>query len=69
VRSILSEIPKNDIEELYYSCYYCDDFQLTNNIADYEKHVVLSHQGKPAYPCKIDLERLGLKAQEKRWEI
>jgi hypothetical protein len=55
-----------------YSCYYCNDFQ-TNN--QYELHVVSKHMLSPSdvnhlcYPCKLDLERLGLKAQRKNWEI
>jgi hypothetical protein len=51
-----------------YLCYYCKDCQ-TNNEADYERHVVLKHLNKPAYPCKLDLERLRIKTQGRRWEI
>jgi hypothetical protein len=71
VRSILSEIPKNDIEEkYYYSCYYCDSFQKTNSKDDYESHIINKHGlGHPCYPCKADFERLGIKAQGKSWEI
>jgi type I site-specific restriction-modification system R (restriction) subunit len=28
-----------------------------------------SRPGKPCYPSKVDLERLGIKAQGKTWEI
>ena len=42
MRSNLSEIPKNDIEDYYYSCYYCDNFT-TNNKGDYESHVINKH--------------------------
>jgi hypothetical protein len=56
----------NDIEE--YLCYYCKDFQ-TNNVEDYERHVINKHPKKRAYPAKVELERLGLKAQGKSWEI
>jgi hypothetical protein len=67
--SILSEIPKNNIEELHYQCYYCDSFK-TNSKDDYESHVINKHGlGHPCYPCKADLERLGIKAQGKSWEI
>ena len=40
---ILTEIPKNDLEEYYYySCYYCDSFK-TNSKGDYESHVINKH--------------------------
>jgi hypothetical protein len=58
-----------------YSCYYCNDFQTNNNVEDYERHVILKRSGKPSdvnhpfYPTKADIERLGLKAQGKSWEI
>jgi hypothetical protein len=55
-------------QKLMFECYHCNDFH-NNNETEYERHVVLNHQGKPAYPCKIDLERLGLRAQGKNWEI
>jgi hypothetical protein len=51
-----------------FECYHCCDFQSTDNKEDYERHAVLKHPRKPAYPCKIDLERLGIKAQGKSWE-
>ena len=57
-----------------FECYYCKDCS-TDNVIDYERHVVLTHMpspsdvNHPAYPCKADLERLGLKAQGKYWEI
>ena len=35
----------------------------TGNKDDYEKHIVLSHDGKLAYPSKVDLERNNLKPQ------
>jgi hypothetical protein len=52
-----------------YECYYCDKFVPTDNRDDYEKHVVLSHERKLAYPSKADLERNNLKPQGKGWEI
>jgi len=52
-----------------YECYYCDKFDPTDNRDDYEKHVVLSHDGKLAYPSKVDLEKNNLKPQGKEWEI
>jgi len=41
-----------------YECYYCDKFVPTDNRDDYEKHVVLTHDNKPAYPSKADLEKI-----------
>jgi hypothetical protein len=29
----------------------------------------LTHPKRPAYPSKVDLERLGIHGQGKRWEI
>jgi hypothetical protein len=59
-----------------FECYHCNNFQSpTNNVQDYERHVIRDHQkgtadkDHPCYPCKADLERLGLKAQGKSWEI
>jgi proteasome lid subunit RPN8/RPN11 len=51
-----------------FECYYCNHYK-TNVKQDYERHVVLKHSGKPCYPSKVDLERLGLKAQGKSWDI
>jgi hypothetical protein len=36
---------------------------------DYESHVVMKHPGKLAYPGKAYLERLGIEAKGKSWEI
>ena len=52
-----------------YECYYCDKFDPTGNRDDYEKHIVLSHDRKLAYPSKADLERNNLKPQGTEWEI
>lgn len=44
----------------YYSCYYCNDFQPTNEEAGYKNHVILKHMlsssdvNHPCYPCKAD---------------
>ena len=51
-----------------YSCYYCNSYQ-TDLERNYERHVILTHPKRPAYPSKVDLERLGIQGQEKRWEI
>ena len=56
-------------KEFEFQCYYCDSFN-TNNIDDYEGHVIRKHgQGHPCYPSKADLEKLGLKVQGRSWEI
>jgi hypothetical protein len=52
---------------LIYSCYHCSDLQ-TDNAQDYERHVIMNHYGKPAYPSKIEIEQYGIKAQGKDWE-
>jgi hypothetical protein len=36
---------------------------------DYEKHVILSHDKKLAYPSLLYLEKNNLKPQGKKWEI
>jgi hypothetical protein len=51
-----------------YNCYYCKNFRTTEERA-YQCHVVNMHPGKPCYPSKMDLERLGIQAQGKTWEI
>ena len=53
----------NEANELYqqetliksYECYYCDKYVPTNNRDDYEKHVVLSHDGTD--PSKYELKK------------
>ena len=37
---------KLEQHKLNYECYYCDTFTPTNNRNDYEKHIVLEHDGK-----------------------
>jgi hypothetical protein len=51
-----------------YSCYYCHDYQ-THSERDYESHIILKHPNKPAYPCKADLQRMGLEGKGTSWEI
>jgi len=41
-----------------FECYYCDKFSPSDNEQDYLKHVVLIHHKKPAYPSKVDLEKI-----------
>jgi hypothetical protein len=52
-----------------YECYYCDEFAPTDDRDAYEKHVILTHDGKLAYPSLSDLEKYSLKPQGKNWEI
>jgi uncharacterized C2H2 Zn-finger protein len=58
----------NQDKSILYKCYYCD-FIPTNDKDDYEKHVVLSHDRKLAYPSLADLEKNNLKPKGKHWEI
>jgi hypothetical protein len=51
-----------------FDCYYCDGYQ-GDIEADYERHVVLKHPRKQAYPSKVDLENLGIHGKGKEWEI
>jgi hypothetical protein len=52
-----------------FQCYHCDSFKANSN-DDYEGHVIRKHgPSHPCYPSKADLEKLGLKAQGKSWEI
>jgi proteasome lid subunit RPN8/RPN11 len=55
-------------ETSIYDCYYCTSFK-TDIQKDYERHVVFTHPERPCYPSKADLEKLGLEAQGKIWEI
>jgi hypothetical protein len=48
-------------------CYYCD--YKADSKDDYEAHVIMRHGHSPAYPNKAEIEKMGLKAQEKSWEI
>jgi hypothetical protein len=41
-----------------FKCYYC--YYETDIEREYERHVVLRHSGKLAYPSEIDLEKMGL---------
>jgi len=47
-------------------CYYCDYKPDSKN--HYEAHIVLKHDHCVAYPNKAELEKRGLKAQDKMWE-
>jgi hypothetical protein len=58
---------QNIAQSLIFPCYYCD--YGTNDEDDYERHVIMKHPSKVAYPNKLEVEKLGLKAQGKSWEI
>jgi hypothetical protein len=45
-----------------FKCYYCN--YETNVEREYQRHVVLKHPGKLAYPSEIDLEKMGIKKLE-----
>jgi hypothetical protein len=51
-----------------YECYYCDKLG-TDDEDVYEKHGVLTHPSKPGYPSRADIEKYGLKPQDKPWEL
>jgi hypothetical protein len=53
-----------------FQCYTIDCEFVTNNKADYERHVVTKHYGKGlCYPGKIDIKMRGWTAQGRTWEI
>jgi hypothetical protein len=54
-------------EEFRYQCYYCN-YEAKYNEA-YDKHVVLTHPGRPAHPNKAEIEKRELKPQGKDWEV
>jgi hypothetical protein len=74
-KNVLTEIDKNDLEEsratvtasCYSSCYYCD--YKSDSKDDYERHVIMKHGHSLAYPNKAEIEKMGLKAWGKSWEI
>jgi hypothetical protein len=53
-----------------YSCYQNDCAFNTNDETDYRSHAIQKHTGIPVlYPTKAELEKYGLKPQDKEWEI
>ena len=54
---------KNKSIYSYYSCDYETDSQ-----KEYERHCVLNHPNKAAYPSLADIEKDGLKPQGEPWE-
>jgi hypothetical protein len=61
-------VENSETNNFLYSCYYCNGLQ-TDVKYEYERHVILKHPDKPAYPCKIDLIKLKIQAKGKSWEI
>jgi hypothetical protein len=49
------------------NCYYCD--YKPDSKDHYERHVILRHNHCVAYPNKAEIEKRGLKAQGKSWEV
>jgi hypothetical protein len=63
-------VDHHPIEGSFYSypCYYCD-YKIDSQ-DDYEHHVINKHGlGHTCYPSKPDLEKIGLSAYGKSWEI
>jgi hypothetical protein len=51
---LLDETKTNNF--VIFQCYHCDDFH-TNIETEYQRHVVINHRGKPAYPSKADADK------------
>ena len=49
-----NELSQQEKIKKSYACYYCNEFVPTYNRDNYEKHVVLSHDGKLAYTSLAD---------------
>jgi hypothetical protein len=71
----VSEISKIIVDEpvstnFLYSCYHKDCNFQTDSEQDYERHWGQKHNGIPKlFPAKTELEKYGLQAQGKDWEI
>jgi hypothetical protein len=59
----------NGVKAEIFECYYCHAFSSTTDKKEYEKHVVLKHPNKNAYPGLIDIEKNSLIPKGKNWEI
>jgi hypothetical protein len=51
---------------MYFHCYYCD-FETAID-RTYQNHVIENHPEKPFYPSLKQIQKLGLKPQNKVWE-
>jgi hypothetical protein len=49
-----------------FHCYYCS-FE-TDIDRTYQNHVIENHADKPVYPSLKQIQKLGLKPQNKVWE-
>gem|GEM_PF-6111513 len=58
----------DDDGAMNFDCYYCENCK-TNIQDEYERHVITKHPGKPSYPEKADLEKLGIVGRGRRREI
>jgi hypothetical protein len=58
-----------DLNNHMFECYYCEEFSDTDYKSDYEKHIVLKHPNKLAYPSIADLEKMNISPKGKEWEI
>jgi hypothetical protein len=52
-----SVVFNNSNKSYLFKCYYCDKFVPTSTEKEYLKHVVVSHNNKPAYPSLVDIEK------------
>jgi hypothetical protein len=59
---------KKEQNQEIYGCYYSNNFQPTTNQREYEKHVVLYHTDKPAYPSLADLKN-NITPRGKNWKF
>jgi hypothetical protein len=66
--TIVRQQQQQQQQQFRFECYYCDIFK-TDTKKDYESHVVLKHPRKPCYPSRAYLDRFGLDAKGKDWEI
>jgi hypothetical protein len=64
----MEQLDCHEESKVEYSCYYCNSYY-TNNDKDYERHVILKHPRRLAYPSKTELERLGISGKGMSWEI
>ena len=70
-KSHRSQSITDEIEEpTLYSCYHKGCNYHTDDVQEYERHGAQKHLKNPLlYPSKAEIEKYGLKAQGKDWEI
>jgi hypothetical protein len=66
-----SQSIRDEIDEpTHYSCYHKGCYFYTDDEGDYRRHVAQKHPKNPLlYPSKAEIDKFGLKAQGKHWEI